>query len=64
MAQQMGAERQDRGRGLGRSRLQGQVALGVEARRAMVQVGRSHPQQPVVDDGDLGMDDDRMAMIR
>jgi hypothetical protein len=36
------------------------VRLGVETQRAVVEVGRAHPRQAVVEDAGLGMDDDHL----
>ena len=40
-------------------RLEGEIALGVRAQRAIVEVGRSHAQDAVVDDHHLAVHHDR-----
>ena len=56
LAQQPVAERQDGARSRSVARLDDEVALGVGAHRAVVEVGRADAQEAVVDDHDLGMD--------
>lgn len=43
-------------------RFGGDVALGVEAERPVVQIGRADPQHRVVIDRDLGVDDDPLTV--
>ncbi len=43
--------------------LDGEVALGIEAHRAVVEVGRAHPQQDVIDHHHLGVDIDVPAVL-
>ena len=45
-------------------RLDREIALGVEAHRAVRQIGRSDEQQPIVDDQQLGMHVDRRSAGR
>ena len=48
---------------LGR-RLEGEIAFGVGAHRAIVEIGRTHPQDAVVDDHHLAVHHDRGGLIR
>jgi hypothetical protein len=41
----------------------GNVAFGVEAERAIVEIRGANPQHASIDDQDLGMDVDRFAML-
>ena len=45
-------------------RRDGDIALGVETERPVVQIGRADPQQDVVHHGHLGVDDDPLAVLR
>ena len=49
-----------------RRRLEGEIAFGVDADRAVVQVGRADPQHAIVDDHHLGVDHgvDAASVIR